>query len=99
MLVRGPYPAHLKTRILSDRGHLSNADAALAIARIADGRRPFFWLAHLSRTNNTSRLALSAVQDVLGRASLRGHRVAVAMRDRRSLSWDSDESLEQLPLF
>jgi phosphoribosyl 1,2-cyclic phosphodiesterase len=99
MLKRGPYPAYLKTRILGERGHLSYEDAAKAIARIADGRRPRFWLAHLSRTNNTPRLALAAVQDLLGRANLNGLEIAVALRDRRSLSWDSDDSLEQLSLF
>lgn len=99
MVVRGPYPAHLKTRILGDRGHLSNDDAARAIASIADRRRSQFWLAHLSHTNNSPRLALSAVTDHLRGAGLSWLDVAVALRDRRSLHWDSDGSLTQLSLF
>lgn len=99
MVVRGPYPAHLKTRILSDRGHLSNDDAARAIALIANGRRSRFWLAHLSHTNNSPRLALSSVTDHLRGEGLSRLDVAVALRDRRSLHWDSDETFTQLPLF
>lgn len=99
MLVRGPYPAHLKTRILGDRGHLSNEDAARAIRGIVDGRRSRFWLAHLSHTNNSPRLALAHVRDHLNREGLRGLDISVALRDRRSLFWDSDDSLTQLPLF
>ena len=33
MLKQGPYPAHLKARILGDRGHLSNIDAAKTILK------------------------------------------------------------------
>lgn len=58
-LLRGPYPYHLKQRILSATGHLSNDQAADALLRIwrPDGPR-WLWLAHLSRTNNTPTLAL-----------------------------------------
>lgn len=99
MLVRGPYPAHLKKRILGERGHLSNADAARAIATTANGRQRHIWLAHLSHTNNSPRVALSSVQTSL-RAEGLGHlNVSVALRDRRSLSWDSDAAMTQLPLF
>ncbi len=99
MLIRGPYPDHLKARILGGRGHLSNEDAASAILGIADGRRGKVWLAHLRQTNNSPRLALSAVQDALRREEITHLDVSVALRDRRSLFWDSDASLTQLPLF
>lgn len=99
MLVTGPYPAHLKARILGDRGHLSNEDAARAVVRMARGRPRDFWLAHLSRTNNSPRIALSAVLAALRREGLADLRVSVALRDRKSLYWDSERSLEQLPLW
>ena len=59
-LLRGPYPYHLKMRILSATGHLSNDQAAEAVLRTwrGDGVR-WLWLSHLSRTNNTPGLALS----------------------------------------
>lgn len=61
-LLRGPYPYHLKQRILSPNGHLSNDQAAEAVIRTwrPDSVR-WLWLAHLSRTNNTPRLALNSM--------------------------------------
>ena len=61
-LLRGPYPYHLKQRILSPSGHLSNDQAAEAVLRIwrPDSVR-WLWLAHLSRTNNTPKLALNSM--------------------------------------
>lgn len=67
MLQSGPYPAFLKQRILSRRGHLSNSDSALFAARLANAGTKSFLLAHLSAENNTPSLALdefiSAVAD------------------------------------
>ena len=62
-LLRGPYPYALKQRILSPTGHLSNDQAAEAVLRTwrTDGVR-WLWLSHLSRTNNTPRLALSSMR-------------------------------------
>jgi phosphoribosyl 1,2-cyclic phosphodiesterase len=53
MLRNGPYPRHLKERIASDRGHLSNDDASEFIGR--HGRHlSLVFLAHLSEQNNTA---------------------------------------------
>ncbi|HLX39642.1 MAG TPA: MBL fold metallo-hydrolase [Ktedonobacteraceae bacterium] len=61
-LLRGPYPYHLKQRILGPNGHLSNDQAAEAVLRTwrPDSAR-WLWLAHLSRTNNTPKLALNSM--------------------------------------
>lgn len=65
LLRAGPYPLSLKQRILGDRGHLSNAAAgALACAAVAGGARTLL-LAHLSRQNNTPRLARDTVSAAL----------------------------------
>src|SRR5487761_1249038 len=68
-LLSGPYPYHLKQRILSPTGHLSNDQAAEAVLRTwsNDGLR-WLWLAHLSRTNNTPKLALTSMQKSLREA-------------------------------
>lgn len=65
-LIRGPYPQHLKQRILSSTGHLSNAQAADAVLHTwrPDSVR-WLWLAHLSRTNNTPKLALRSMREAL----------------------------------
>jgi phosphoribosyl 1,2-cyclic phosphodiesterase len=59
-LLRGPYPYALKQRILSSTGHLSNDQAAEAVLRTwrTDAVR-WLWLSHLSRTNNTPKLAMN----------------------------------------
>ncbi len=60
-LLSGPYPAHLKRRILGDYGHLSNeAGAELAAWAVEKGARTVV-LAHLSRQNDTPARAYEAV--------------------------------------
>jgi phosphoribosyl 1,2-cyclic phosphodiesterase len=53
MLMTGSYPRHLKERIASDRGHLSNNDASDFISRYGDHLSQVF-LAHLSENNNST---------------------------------------------
>ena len=66
MLKNGAYPWPLKQRILSNRGHLANNDAAWALARLE--RKPsWVVLAHLSENNNSPELARQSVADVLCR--------------------------------
>ena len=62
MLRRGPYPPHLKIRILSDLGHLSNNAAAAEIPFILGGGTKQLILGHISRKNNTPFAALSAAR-------------------------------------
>ncbi len=68
MLRYGPYPAILKRRILSKRGHLSNADSArLAVFLAANGADTII-LGHLSRENNSPDLAYGTVKAALDAA-------------------------------
>ena len=64
------YPWFLKNRILSPRGHLSNDDAARALARTAVGQARTVCLVHLSEVNNLASLArdtaLEAIAQVGG---------------------------------
>jgi phosphoribosyl 1,2-cyclic phosphodiesterase len=73
MLRRGPYPAHLQRRILSDSGHLSNAGCADLLVRAIQGsaQPPTVWLAHLSETNNRPHLAKQTVQRRLTQVGIR----------------------------
>ena len=71
MLQNGPYPYFLKRRILSDMGHLSNAacaDFLTALLRTGAGR---FYLAHLSRENNTPQLAYACAKSAFDAAGAR----------------------------
>ena len=68
MLLRGPYPASLKTRVAGGRGHLSNAQAAELLTTIDCSRLQHLVLTHLSETNNTPEHALQAAAAALGAA-------------------------------
>lgn len=57
MLTNGSYPSHLKQRIYSDKGHLSNYDASRYISMFVGKHTKYVLLAHLSEKNNTSDLA------------------------------------------
>ncbi len=60
LLMGGPYPRFLKQRVASERGHLSNAQAAAALSELIGGETRAVLLARLSATNNTPELARSA---------------------------------------
>ena len=83
----GPYPFHLKARILGDRGHLSNeAGAELAWTAVEGGARTVV-LAHLSHENNTPARAHEVVRGVLerrGAAVGRDVALEVAPRSEKS---------------
>lgn len=90
-LLSGPYPYYLKQRILSPTGHLSNAQAAEAVLRTwrHDGVR-WLWLAHLSRTNNTRKLALTSMQKNLREAGANLAQIHIStLSHEMGGSWDS----------
>ena len=65
MLRLGPYPAELKLRIASDKGHLPNAVCAQTLAELYLSGTNRFVLAHLSEQNNTPEKASSAARAAL----------------------------------
>ena len=65
MLMNGPYPAWLKTRILSDKGHLSNNASGFYLAKLIGPDTKKVILAHLSHENNTPETALKTVKKTL----------------------------------
>ena len=93
MLRFGPYPSYLKRRVLSDVGHLSNADCAALLARAlrTGGRSRSIWLAHLSQTNNRPRLAEQAVAQHLVQTGT-AHAVAALPRHGHALVWRADDT-------
>ena len=70
MLRGGPYPAALKRRIRSERGHLSNEEGAALAVFLAQNGAETLILGHISRENNTPGRALNVVSDALSRAGL-----------------------------
>lgn len=68
MLRFGPYPYPLKQRVLSDKGHLSNAACAAFLPELLQSGTRRIVLGHLSRQNNTPDLALQTAQAALVQA-------------------------------
>ncbi|MCP4501400.1 MAG: MBL fold metallo-hydrolase [Deltaproteobacteria bacterium] len=66
MLRTGPYPAHLKKRIMSRYGHLSNEESGFLLAKVNGPQLERVVLAHLSESNNTERLATEAAYNAVG---------------------------------
>lgn len=68
MVETGPYPYHLKRRILSEHGHLSNFACSEYIKELAQSGTTRFVLSHLSRENNIPHIArqtaLSALNEI-----------------------------------
>lgn len=65
MLLNGPYDWHLKQRVKSIQGHLSNNQAVGLVSQIYHPELKNLVLAHLSETNNHPSLAGSTMQDYL----------------------------------
>ncbi|PIE73216.1 MAG: MBL fold metallo-hydrolase [Deltaproteobacteria bacterium] len=80
MLKNGPYPLPLQQRVRSNRGHLSNDDAGMLLAELAEAGVHAVVLAHLSQKNNTEDLARKVAMDSLGPGT--GIRLHVAHQDR-----------------
>jgi phosphoribosyl 1,2-cyclic phosphodiesterase len=53
MLIKGKYPQHLKKRILSSKGHLSNKDAIKVLHEIYGSRLEKVCFSHISEENNS----------------------------------------------
>lgn len=69
MLRTGPYPRMLKERVASDRGHLSNAQAAEALEALIDDRLETVVALHISENNNTYRLPVETLRAVVERTA------------------------------
>ena len=64
------YPLHLKRRIQSTQGHLSNAECAQALIKLNDSGVRYALLGHLSQDNNTPELAMQTVCEALIKSGL-----------------------------
>lgn len=65
MLQMCRYPWSVKRRILSDVGHVSNEDAAVAISEVVHEKDTKIYLSHLSQDNNMKDLARMSVTQTL----------------------------------
>ena len=83
MLMKGPYPYHLKQRILSDKGHLSNKDSAYYLSEFIGDRTEKVILAHLSEKNNTEEKAIEEYKKAFKKRNKKAPQVEVAKQNER----------------
>jgi phosphoribosyl 1,2-cyclic phosphodiesterase len=69
LLKVGPYPWHVKQRVMSNRGHLSNEAVSefLSDPEEFDTKARYLVLAHLSEQNNNPHVARISAEEALGR--------------------------------
>ncbi len=87
MLRNGCYPYHLKRRITSGEGHLSNRETAEFLANNYSSELRNIWLCHLSGDNNNPTLAYETVERQLSQRGIEvGRHVALHVLERNVLS-------------
>lgn len=94
MLMEGPYPSHLKSRVRGEGGHLSNKECSELIHDIYHPELRHLFLCHLSQENNDPDLAYKTVSNVLTSEGARvGEDVvlSVLMRNSPSLLYSFGE--------
>ncbi len=84
MLMNGSYPKWLKSRILSDQGHLSNNAAGFYLAKLIGPDTKKVILAHLSKENNTEEEALKTVLKTLNEYEVSFNDIGVAKQKERT---------------
>ena len=86
MLMNGKYPFHLKKRILSDKGHLSNDDASYYLSEFIGSDTNTIILAHLSDDNNTYEKAINTLTGVLKSKNKMVKNIIVA-KQKQTTDW------------
>jgi phosphoribosyl 1,2-cyclic phosphodiesterase len=88
MLQTGPYPYRLKTRILGDRGHLSNEKSGELLCSLLNEKMKGIFLGHLSKENNLPELAYETVrvEIEMGDNPFHGNDFPIMVAERSQLS-------------
>jgi len=81
LMETSPYPPKLRRRILSDHGHLSNAQAQALLTDLVTPDLHTLVLAHLSKKTNDPDLALAAAHETLEELDRLDVEVLVASQD------------------
>ncbi len=83
MLINGKYPKWLKSRILSDKGHLSNNACGFYLSKLIGPDTKEVILAHLSKENNTEEAAIKTVEKTLKEYDIEFKNIKVAPKKER----------------
>ncbi len=80
MLLNGPYPKWLKTRVVGSYGHLSNKDSAFYLSKLIGPHTKKIILMHLSHINNTQEKALEMIHETFKEYDIDFHDITCANR-------------------
>lgn len=80
-LLNGPYPWHLKQRIRSRHGHLSNADTCELLESLHHSEMQCVVFAHLSETNNHPDLVIESATRLFRSPEWDGVQIKVGKQD------------------
>lgn len=92
MLQNGNYPYHLKKRISSNKGHLSNQQALELFLKYRSAKLSHLILSHLSKENNDITLVESLFKQVAATTQ-----IAVATRFEETVLWNLPVSTRMVP--
>lgn len=81
MVENGPYPYFLKRWVTGDSGHLSNKQAGLAVLEHGNKKLKNVVLSHISKTNNSPKLALKTFKELIKERSDFNASVSVSLSD------------------
>lgn len=81
LLLNGPYPPHLKQRIRSRHGHLSNTATFELLADLYHGNLQSIVFAHLSEVNNSPDLVRQGFRGLCGQLGWNGLQGEIARQD------------------
>ncbi len=88
MVEVGPYPYHLKQRVLGAKGHLSNELSGRLLCDILHDNLKYVLLGHLSKDNNYAELAYETVklEVTLSKQPFHGNNILIMVADRDKMS-------------
>ena len=81
MLMNGNRPYHIKQRILGDRGHLNNEEAANYLAKFIGPKTKKVILIHLSEDNNTPELAKETLIKILDKNNIKFNNIIISTQN------------------
>ena len=85
MLRKGKYPYHLKQRIRSDRGHISNEDSCKYLKKLIGDKTKYVMLAHLSEENNTPDIVDERTENLIKDLEYKPKRIILSQEKKHSV--------------
>lgn len=81
MLREGPYPYYLQQRVISDKGHLSNAQASGYLCKFIGERTKKIVFAHISEHNNTEEKVIETFKEELAKNNMKFNNIMIARQN------------------